>query len=335
MYTVTKTFPKRAILELPSRINICIANYTSGHSDFVKVVEVGPRDGLQNEIKIVPTEIKVNFIDRLSASGLKSIEVTSFVSPKWVPQMADNAQVFQQIKKRNGISYPVLVPNLRGLESAVEAGAKEIAIFSTASEAFCKANINCSIEESIKNFTAVIKEAKKHDVKIRGYISCVAGCPYEGETKPAATAHLASIMLGLGCYEVSLGDTIGVGSPNKIECVLNELLHVSSNDMDYYALHCHDTYGQALVNIYAGLEKGIRVFDSSVAGLGGCPYAAGASGNIATEDLLYLLERQGMNTGVNLHEVVEIGDYISKQLGRVNQSKTGVAMLAKKNQQKR
>lgn len=321
--------PKKAILQLTSRI--CSRCYTSGQpSDFVKVVEVAPRDGLQNERKIVPTEVKIDFINRLSTTGLRSIEVTSFVSPKWVPQMADNAQVFQQIKKTHGISYPVLVPNVKGLESAIAAGVKEIAVFSAASEAFSKANTNCSIEESVKNFKVVIDEAKKHDIRIRGYISCIVDCPYEGKTKPAITAHLASIMLDCGCYEVSLGDTIGTGSPKKIKHVLNELRHVVSNNMSYYALHCHDTYGQALVNIYTGLENDIRVFDSSVAGLGGCPYAAGASGNVATEDLLYFLQGQGLETDVDFNKIVEIGDYISKQLERINQSKTGMAVLVKK-----
>lgn len=324
---------KRA--RLPSSVRNHVRKYaTKEPGDFVKVVEVGPRDGLQNERKIVPTEVKIDFINRLSVTGLKSIEVTSFVSPKWVPQMADNSRVFEGIEKRDGISYPVLVPNLKGLESAVAAGVKEIAVFGAASEAFCKANTNCSIEESIRNFKVVVEEAKKHRIRTRGYVSCIVGCPYEGETNPATTAHLASIMLDIGCYEVSLGDTIGVGSPSKIRRVLHELRHVSSSDMNRYALHCHDTYGQALVNIHAGLNDGIRVFDSSVAGLGGCPYAAGASGNVATEDLLYFLEKEGLDTGVDFDKIVEIGDYISKELDRANQSKTGVAVLAKKSRQK-
>jgi len=318
------------IPRLSLTIRNCIRNYTSKScNDFVKIVEVGPRDGLQNEKQIVPTETKVDFINRLSTSGLKSIEVTSFVSPKWIPQMADNATVFKKIEKKDNVSYPVLVPNLKGLTSAIAADVKEIAVFATASEAFSKANTNCSIEESIRNIKLVIEEAKRHDIKIRGYVSCIVGCPYEGETKPATTAYLASVMLDLGCYEISLGDTIGVGTPKKIKRVLNELVHITPNNMNYYALHCHDTYGQALLNIYAGLEEGIRVFDSSVAGLGGCPYAAGASGNIATEDLLYFLREQGLETGVDFDKIVQIGDYISKQLGRANQSKTGVAILAK------
>lgn len=311
-------------------IRSCIRSYTSkAHSDFVKIVEVGPRDGLQNEKQMVPTEIKVDFINRLSATGLRSIEVTSFVSPKWIPQMADNAMVFKEIDKKDSVSYPVLVPNLKGLTSAVAASVKEIAVFTAASEAFSKTNTNCSIEESVRNIKPLTEEAKQQNIRIRGYVSCVVGCPYEGETKPATTAHLASILLDLGCYEVSLGDTIGVGTPRKMKRVLNELRHVASSNMDHYALHCHDTYGQALLNIYAGLEEGIRVFDSSVAGLGGCPYAAGASGNVATEDVLYFLKEQGLETGVDFDKIVQIGDYISKQLGRVNQSKTGVAVLAK------
>ncbi|XP_011642800.1 hydroxymethylglutaryl-CoA lyase, mitochondrial isoform X2 [Pogonomyrmex barbatus] len=241
-----KLLPRRMTLQLSSRVYA--RNYaTKQPSDFVKIVEVGPRDGLQNEKNIVPTEVKVNFINRLSATGLKSVEVTSFVSPKWVPQMADNFKVFKKINKKDGVSYPVLVPNLKGLESAVTAGVREIAIFAAASEAFSKTNTNCSIEESIRNFRIVIEEAKKHDIKIRGYISCIVGCPYEGETKPAITAHIASLMLELGCYEISLGDTIGVGSPRKIKRVLNELLLLVSNDASHYALHCHDTYGQALL----------------------------------------------------------------------------------------
>lgn len=302
--------------------------------DAVKVVEVGPRDGLQNEKRTVPTETKIDFINRLSATGLSSIEVTSFVSPKWIPQMADNARVLREIERRDGVSYPVLVPNLRGLRSAVEANAREIAVFCAASEAFSRTNTNCSVDESVKNLTAVIEEARKHGINVRGYVSCIVGCPYEGETRPIVTARLTSTLLELGCYEVSLGDTIGVATPGKIKRLLNELRCVN-NDASQYALHCHDTYGQALANVYAAVEEGVRVFDSSVAGLGGCPYAAGASGNLATEDLLYFLHGQGLETGVNFDEIVEIGDYISKQLGRVNQSRAGTAVLAKKNDPKK
>ncbi|XP_076166179.1 hydroxymethylglutaryl-CoA lyase [Ptiloglossa arizonensis] len=314
-------------------INICtVCNFSFKNirvfSKFVKVVEVGPRDGLQNEKNFVPTEIKVDFINKLSESGLKSIEVTSFVSPKWIPQMADNTQVFQKINKKPGISYSVLIPNLKGLEGALKVGVKEIAVIGAASETFSKKNINCSIDDNIKNIKTVIEEAKKQDVKIRGYVSCIAGCPYEGKIKPIVVANISAIMLQLGCYEVSLGDTIGVGSPITIKNVLHELKYIV-NDMNKFAMHCHDTYGQALVNIYISLECGIRVFDSSVAGLGGCPYALGASGNVATEDLLYFLYGQGLETGVDLNKIVKIGDFISSQLQRKNQSKAGVAILAK------
>ncbi|XP_076295683.1 hydroxymethylglutaryl-CoA lyase [Lasioglossum baleicum] len=310
--------------------NICSLSvkYSRTFSDFVKVVEVGARDGLQNERNIVPTEIKVEFINKLSETGLKSVEVSSFVSPKWVPQMADNAQVYQTINKKSDVSYPVLVPNLKGLESALKVDVKEIAVFGAASETFSRKNTNCSIDDSIKNIKTVIEEAKRHKLKVRGYVSCIVGCPYEGEIKPSMVANICESLLKLGCYEISLGDTIGVGSPDKIEKVLGELKHVSY-DTNVFALHCHDTYGQALANIYCGLEHGIRVFDSSVAGLGGCPYAAGASGNIATEDLLYLLHGQGLETGVDFNEIAKIGDFISSHLQRKNQSKAGVAILAK------
>ncbi|XP_078032644.1 hydroxymethylglutaryl-CoA lyase [Augochlora pura] len=308
--------------------NFCV-KYTRSFNDFVKVVEVGARDGLQNEKNIVPTVTKVNFINKLSETGLRSIEVTSFVSPKWVPQMADSTEIYQTINKKPDVSYPVLVPNLKGLESALKANVKEIAVFSAASETFSRKNTNCSIDDSIKNIKTVVEEAKRHDIKIRGYVSCIVGCPYEGEIKSMQVANISELMLELGCYEISLGDTIGVGSPNKIKKVLGELKQISG-DMDKFALHCHDTYGQALANIYCGLEHDIRVFDSSVAGLGGCPYAAGASGNIATEDLLYLLHGQGLKTGVDFDKIVEIGDSISSQLQRQNQSKAGVAILAKK-----
>ncbi|XP_076241644.1 hydroxymethylglutaryl-CoA lyase [Calliopsis andreniformis] len=320
------------IINISCKHNYLFMNIRSC-GNFVKVVEVGPRDGLQNEENIVSTDVKVDFINKLSETGLKNIEVTSFVSPKWIPQMADNAQVFCKIKKKPDVSYPVLVPNLKGLGDALKVDVREIAVFGAASETFSKKNTNCSIKDSMKNMKVVIEEAKREDLKVRGYVSCVVGCPYEGETRPALVANLTAFMLELGCYEVSLGDTIGIGSPNKIKKVLYELEHVSK-DMNKYAIHCHDTYGQALVNIYASLECGVRTFDSSVAGLGGCPYAAGASGNVATEDLLYFLHGQGLETGVNLDQIVEIGDFISNQLQRRNQSKAGVAILAKKRSKK-
>lgn len=320
-------------VRLVHELKSCRNNNVRRYTDFVKIVEVGPRDGLQNEAKILATDTKIQFINELSETGLRSIEITSFVSPKWVPQMADNALVFKQVKKKDNVSYPVLVPNLKGLESAMEVGVKEIAIFGTASETFSRRNVNCSISESIKNFTAVVEKAREKDIKVRGYISCVVGCPYEGAIESRVVVDMASLMLNLGCYEISLGDTIGVGSPKKFKKLLKELRNLSSPcDMSAYALHCHDTYGQALTNIYACLEEGIRVFDSSVAGLGGCPYAAGASGNVATEDLLYLLHGQGLTTGVNFDRIVGIGDNISKQLGRINRSKAGLAVLAKTKQ---
>ncbi|XP_015602959.1 hydroxymethylglutaryl-CoA lyase, mitochondrial [Cephus cinctus] len=303
-------------------------NSTRCFNNFVRVVEVGPRDGLQNEPKVVPTSTKIDFINKLTDTGLQTIEVTSFVSPKWVPQMSDNAEVYKNITKQPGVAYPVLVPNLKGLENALNSGVQEVAIFGAASEAFSQKNINCSISESVKKFSLVVGKSKEHNVKVRGYISCIAGCPYEGDVKPLVVANLTAALLELGCYEVSLGDTIGVGTPRKIEAVLKELEHISSGNMDRFAMHCHDTYGQALANVFASLQKGIRIFDSSVAGLGGCPYAAGASGNLATEDLLYLLQGLGLETGVNLEKVVQVGDFISNELCRDNKSKVGVAMLA-------
>ncbi|KAI4477762.1 hypothetical protein M0804_012590 [Polistes exclamans] len=330
MIKLSLRLPKLKIHHIKDNIKI---NNNRQYSDFIKVVEVGPRDGLQNEPKIVPTNTKIQLINKLSETGLRTIETTSFVSPKWIPQMADNIELYTQIKKNPDISYPVLVPNLKGLDNALKVGIKEIAIFGAASETFTKKNINCSIEESVTNFTAVIKQAKKQNVKVRGYISCIVGCPYEGYIDPKIVVNLSSLMLDLGCYEISLGDTIGVGTPKYIKRLLKELQKISSCDMSKFALHCHDTYGQAIANIYVGLENGIRIFDSSVAGLGGCPYAAGASGNVATEDLLYLLHGQGLETGVNINKIVEIGNYICKELNRKNQSKAGLAIFAKNSHQ--
>ena len=297
------------------------------YSDFVKVVEVGPRDGLQNEKKIIPTPVKVDFIDKLSETGLQVIEVTSFVSPKWVPQMADNAEVFKQIKKVEGVSYPVLIPNIKGLEKAIEVGAKEIAIFGSPSESFSQKNTNCSLSENMQRMKEIADLAKQNNFKIRGYISCIIACPYEGSMKPSVIASLSSALLQLGCYEVSLGDTIGVGTPKKVKSLLDEIKEVA--DLSKFALHFHDTYGQAIGNTYTGLDVGIRIFDSSVSGLGGCPYAEGATGNVATEDLLYLLQGQGLQTGVDLNKVIKAGDFISSQLGKKNQSKAGTALLSK------
>lgn len=313
-----------------NRTKISITKNLRNFSNYVKIVEVGPRDGLQNEKKIISSSIKINLINKLSETGLTSIETTSFVAPKWIPQMNDNAEVFKNINKKSNISYPVLVPNLIGLKQALPLGIKEIAIFSSASETFSLKNINCTINESIKRFEQVITEAKRNSLKIRGYISCIAGCPYEGDIKSSVVANLSEKLLSLGCYEVSLGDTIGIATPKKIKNVLNEIKCIYPNqDLSKFALHCHDTYGQGIGNIYSSLDYGIRVFDSSVGGLGGCPYAEGASGNIATENLIYFLHGEGFITGINLDKIVDIGSWINNELGRENQSKVGIALLSK------
>lgn len=291
----------------------------------VKLVEVGPRDGLQNETVIVPTHKKIAFIDLLSDTGLTNIEVTSFVSPKWIPQLADHREVFAQIKKPPGIHYSALVPNLKGLESALGVGVKEIAIFTAASETFCQKNINCSIKESLARFEEVIKNAKPHRIKVRGYVSCVLGCPYEGVIAPEAVAKVANELYQMGCHEISLGDTIGVGTPLKAKHLIEVVAkYVPLNSL---AVHFHDTYGQAIANIFAALEEGIAVIDSSVAGLGGCPYAKGATGNVASEDVVYLLQELNIETGVDLNKLCQVGMYISKQLNRSTQSKVARALV--------
>lgn len=287
---------------------------------YVKIVEVGPRDGLQNEPKNVPTEIKVNLIDQLSETGLKSIEVTSFVSPKWVPQMGDNSKVFSSINRKPGVSYPVLVPNLKGLEAAVAVdGVKEIAVFASASDGFSMKNVNCTADEAINRIKEVVNAAKKHNLLIRGYVSCVVGCPYDGFIKPAAVTKVTEALLNLGCYEISLGDTIGVGTTSTIQAMFLDLKRLTSADK--LAIHCHDTYGQALVNIATALECGVRVVDSSVSGLGGCPYAKGATGNASTEDVVYMLHGMGMTTGVDLEKLVRAGHYISEAIGKPTASR--------------
>jgi hydroxymethylglutaryl-CoA lyase len=294
----------------------------------VRIVEMAPRDGLQNEAREVPTEVKVELIERLAAAGLPAVEATAFVSPKWVPQMADHTEVLERIRRKAGVSYPVLTPNLKGFEAARAAGATEVAIFGAASEAFSKKNINCSIEESLERFRPIVAEAKKHDIKVRGYVSCVLGCPYEGEVPAARVADVAGALFDMGCYEISLGDTIGVGTPSKTKLMIDacsERVPVTK-----LAGHYHDTYGQALANTYASLELGVRTFDASVAGLGGCPYAKGASGNVATEDVVYMLHGLGLRTGIDLDALVEIGAWISKLLGRDYGSKAGKALAAKK-----
>ncbi|ETL46310.1 hypothetical protein, variant [Phytophthora nicotianae INRA-310] len=299
----------------------------SGYPSFVKIVEVGPRDGLQNEKTNVSTDDKVKFINLLSETGLSAIEATSFVSPKWIPQMADNAYVLKGISRKEGVSYPVLTPNIKGFDSAVAAGAKEVAIFGAASEAFSQKNINCSIEESLERFRPVCEKANTLGIRVRGYVSCVLGCPYQGPVEPSTVAAVALKMLEMGCYEVSLGDTIGVGNPASTLAMLQATKQVVP--VDRLAVHFHDTYGQALSNILIALQEGIAVVDSSVAGLGGCPYASGASGNVATEDVLYMVHGLGIQTGVDLQKVIEAGDFITNLLGRPTHSKVAQAMGSK------
>ncbi len=290
----------------------------------IRLYEVGPRDGLQNEEKLVPTEVKIRLIERLVAAGLRKIEATSFVSPKWVPQMADNAQVMAGISNLSGVDFSVLTPNLTGYEAAVSAGAKEVAIFGAASESFSQKNINCSISESLERFEAVMDRAKAENIAVRGYVSCVVACPYEGAIDPQIVADVAAKMIHMGCYEISLGDTIGAGTPKDIRQLLTAA--GARVPLSKLALHCHDTYGQALANILAGIEMGISVIDSAVGGLGGCPYASGASGNVATEDVLYMLNGMGIKTGVDLDKIIEAAWYISDFLGRVPASKVAVAL---------
>ncbi len=280
----------------------------------VRIVEVGPRDGLQNEKEIVSVETKVAFINLLSETGMKTIEAGAFVSPKWVPQMADTDKVYAAISKKTGVSYPVLVPNDRGMESAVAAGVKEIAVFAAASETFSRKNINCSIAESLERFKPVMAAAKKHGIKVRGYVSCVLGCPYEGEIAPAAVVKVAKALHDMGCYEISLGDTIGTGTPEKTRVLLQAVK--KEIPLAALAVHFHDTYGHALANIRVALEEGIAVVDSSVSGLGGCPYAKGASGNVATEAVLHMLDGMGIEAGVDAKKLAAAGKFISEALGR-------------------
>jgi len=294
----------------------------------VKIVEVGPRDGLQNESSTVPAEIKVQLVEKLAAAGLAVIESGAFVSPKWVPQMATSAEVFKRIDKRPNVSYPMLVPNLKGLELALEAGVEEIALFAAATETFSQKNTNCSIAESIERFNAVIDQAQAAGMKIRGYISCVLGCPYEGEVSFDTVSMIAQKLFEKGCYEVSLGDTIGVGTAGQAQ----QLIEILGKQVPVpqLAAHFHDTYGQALANIHAVMQCGIAVVDSSVAGLGGCPYAKGATGNVATEDVLYMLQGMGIHTGVDMDKLLEAGRFISDFLGREPVSRAATALLRKK-----
>src|SRR5258706_7508480 len=296
--------------------------------DSVRIVDVGPRDGLQNEAGTVPSEVKLELIERLADAGLPAVEATAFVSPKWIPQMADHTDVLRRLRRKPGVSYPVLTPNLKGFEAARAAGAQEVAVFGAASEAFSMKNINCSIAESLERFAPVVAQAKEHGIRVRGYVSCVLGCPYEGEVKPERVAEVAGALFDMGCYEVSLGDTIGVGTPGKTKAMIEAC--AKRVPLAKLAGHYHDTYGQALANIYASIELGVSTFDASVAGLGGCPYAAGASGNVATEDVVYMLHGLGIETGVNLERLVETGEWISAYLKRASSSKAGKAISAKK-----
>jgi len=292
-------------------------------AETVRIVEVGPRDGLQNEKQAVSTETKVTLIGMLADAGLKTIEATAFVSPKWVPQMADHAEVLHALPRREGVSYPVLVPNLKGFEAALAAGATEVAVFAAASETFSQKNINCSIAESLERFTPIFAAARAAHVRVRGYVSCALGCPYEGAVAPERVAEVAGKLFAAGSYEVSLGDTIGVGTPNRTR----EMIARVAERVPVVSLagHFHDTFGQALANIYAAMEEGVRVFDASVSGLGGCPYAPGAAGNVATEDLVYMLNGMGVETGVDLDKLIAAGAFICGKLGRETQSRVAKA----------
>ncbi|WP_028779087.1 hydroxymethylglutaryl-CoA lyase [Shewanella sp. 38A_GOM-205m] len=291
----------------------------------VSLFEVGPRDGLQNETS-VSTQAKITLIEALADAGVKRIEAASFVSPKWVPQMADSGEVLRGISRRAGVCYSALTPNLKGLELALAAGADEVAVFAAASEGFSQKNINCSIEESIARFEPLLSRAKEQGIRVRGYVSCVLGCPYDGEIAPAEVARVADILHQLGCYEISLGDTIGVGTPLKARKMVETV--ADRVPVERLALHFHDTYGQALANILACLETGVSVIDTSVAGLGGCPYAKGASGNLASEDLVYMLHGMGIDTGIDLNKLARAGRQISQQLGRQTGSKVARALGA-------
>jgi len=296
-------------------------------SDFITIVEVGPRDGLQNEPNTLSAILRIELIDRLALCGVPVIESGSFVSPKWVPQMAETSDVLEGINPLPGTRYPVLVPNSKGYELAIQAGATEIALFTAASESFSRRNTNCSIAESINRLTPVAEQARAAGLRVRGYISCVLGCPYEGEIESGDVVSVCEQLIQIGCDEISLGDTIGVGTAAEASALVKDVMSVTP--VEKLAIHFHDTYGQALANILACLDAGIVAVDSSVAGLGGCPYASGASGNVATEDVVYMLHGLGLETGIDLYQLAETGDWISKQLQRANNSKAGVALFNK------
>ncbi|MBT5007638.1 MAG: hydroxymethylglutaryl-CoA lyase [Halieaceae bacterium] len=293
----------------------------------VRIVEVGPRDGLQNEAQPISVEVKVKLVELLAEAGLGCIETGSFVNPKWVPQMAGSEEVFSSLRRVAGVTYSALTPNLKGFERALESAVSEVAVFTAASESFTRKNTNCSIDESLSRASELMTAARANNVPVRGYVSCVVGCPYEGDIAPAKVAEVASKLLDMGCYEISLGDTIGVGTPASTEAMLSTVLQAVPADK--LAVHLHDTYGQALVNIYAALQMGVAVVDSSVAGLGGCPYAKGASGNVATEDVVYLLNGLGIAHGVELGKLVQAGQFICDSLGRENGSKVAIALQNK------
>lgn len=295
---------------------------------YVRIIEMGPRDGLQNEKQIVSTTTKLALINRLADAGLRDIEATSFVSPKWVPQMGDAAELMRSLVRRPGVSYPVLTPNLQGFETAVAAGADHVAVFAAASESFSQKNINCSIAESLARFAPLMAAAQALGVRVRGYVSCVVGCPYEGEVAPRRVADVAGQLLAMGCYEVSLGDTTGVGTPDAVLRMLDAVARQVPTPQ--LAGHYHDTYGMAIANVYASYQFGLRAFDSSVGGLGGCPYAKGATGNVATEDVVYLLHQLGADTGIDLDRLVDCGAWINAELGRTSASRVGRAVLAKR-----
>ena len=296
--------------------------------DHVRIVEMGPRDGLQNEGQVVPLTTKLELIERLADAGLREIEATSFVSPKWVPQMADHAELMRALPRRPGVRYPVLTPNLQGFEAALAAGADRVAVFAAASEAFSKKNINCSIAESIERFLPVMAAARAAGVAVRGYVSCVIGCPYEGTIAPAKVAEVSERLIDIGCDEVSLGDTIGVGTPASVQRMLEAV--AARVPLEHLAGHYHDTYGMAVANVYASYQFGLRVFDASVGGLGGCPYAKGATGNVATEDVVYLLHGLGAHTGIDLDRLVDTAAWISARLERPPASRVARALLAKR-----
>ncbi|WP_290654672.1 hydroxymethylglutaryl-CoA lyase [Idiomarina sp.] len=303
-----------------------MATPTNALPKHVKIVEVGPRDGLQNE-KAVPTQAKIDLVNQLTAAGLGYIEAASFVSPKWIPQMADSAEVMQAIDRDNNVTYAGLTPNLKGFENAMAVNTDEVAVFGAASEAFSQKNINCSIDESLTRFEPVISAAQAKGIRVRGYVSCVLGCPYQGQVPLTDVVRVAKTLYDMGCYEVSLGDTIGVGTPWQARAMLEAV--AAEVPMEHLALHFHNTYGQALANITACLPLGVATIDSAVAGLGGCPYAKGASGNVATEDVVYMLHGMGIETGVNLQKLIAAGDAICQHLSHGPRSQVALAELAK------